>query len=230
MHIIKRKDGSSRIFTRNHALHPDGAHRQRRKTFVAGTALALVAMGGTAFAFLVGEGSGTGTSHATIATPSAVSLSVGDAGSIQMGATNTANYPLTPCALPSAGAATAAACEAGNSPDSIWVVWAVQATKPFIVQSAVPSLNTDGSGNVINNANGNPVVGCRASWFLTKGLLESITTSDGGNTFADGGPNTLPFSANAGQYYFGTDLVFADSGGNQNACAGVTPRLTLTLS
>src|SRR3954451_25059566 len=77
------------------------------------------------------------------------------------------------------------------------------------VSSITAALTSNGSGDVYNTTTSTYAAGCQAAWF-------TVTNH----------PATLPDNLAANATHNGSaDVVLNDSGGDQNACQGVTPQL-----
>lgn len=87
------------------------------------------------------------------------------------------------------------------------------------IQSVTVSLPTESAAGEVGDAEtaaGADIPGCKSSWFTAA---------------LDSGNPTVPADLAAGGTYTGkVDLTMQDSGTNQNACQGVSPAVTVTVS
>jgi len=90
------------------------------------------------------------------------------------------------------------------------------------VTSVTVSIAADGSGNVLDNATGNAVSGCLASWF--SGGSSTFKASDGTTTV------TLPVDLAGADFITGsTSVTMSNASASQDACKLASPRLTVTV-
>ena len=76
--------------------------------------------------------------------------------------------------------------------------------------------NDGGSPANAETSNGTVITGCQASWFAAAG---------------DSGNGSLPSDLSAGGTYSGkVNVTMSDSGGNQDACQGASPGVTVTAA
>jgi hypothetical protein len=164
----------------------------RRRIVIAGasTAVLVAAGGGAAFAYFASTGSGTGNA------------AVGSAGAWDVSAATVTGGPLYP----------------GTGTETI--VFTVQntGTGPQKYADAAPSLNADGNGDV--TVGGNPIAGCKATWFHAT-IVSPATDEPGLNNEIAAGAST-PVTV--------TITMPADETDDQTVCAGKSPQVTLAVS
>jgi hypothetical protein len=197
------------------------ASHKRRVALVIG--LGVLMVGGSAFGYFMNTlASSTGTSHITTGTGTPISATVSpDQPPIEDG--GGALIPMTPT-LPSVISSVGCAnvCQ--------YALFSISAPSPVVVNHITWSVAADGSGNVLNTANGNaPAVGCLASWYVAP-FTSSDSDTFSGSPLAPSQPFQPGFTLTSTTQFVGTPWYLEDNGGNQDACESVSPQIVLTIS
>jgi len=222
-------------------MHKHGKRRKselrwyKRAAFVIPAALAIGASG-VAAAFYIAEGSGTGTTNVPTAnSPSSTTLVIASIPALAAEASNGGKLSPT----------TDAGIKTGSCGCIEMAGWSVTANNANAQVSTLTASVASSGGNVENSANGNaPVPGCLASWFELgipsgdtwsggqwPGLSTTLFPAQLPASAHPTGALTLPTTLTQGvAYYAYVPVVLVDSGTSQNACANVSPLITLTAS
>jgi hypothetical protein len=197
-------------------------HKRRRLWLAAIGALLLV--GGSAAAYYLSHGAGTGTSHGVDGAATTIPVTVTDEGSIGgLGSTQTP-AGLVPTTSFDAGGDTSGA--SGQT-----VVFSLTAPSSANVDTITVAPKVDGSGNIYNQATGSPAVGCLGSWFnlSTDAGVVGVSGSPG-NFHTSGNVLGLPIPITSIPSYSGEPVFLQDNGSDQSACENVEPEFTMTAS
>jgi hypothetical protein len=190
----------------------------KKATIVLPMAGAL-AFGGVAAAYFVAEGSGSGSSHVTTqSTGSSVPVTVTSMGPNGAALLGTAYGSLTP----NAGGAALTGCGCEQDAE-----WNIATAGPNANVATLTATVVVGTGGVVENqAAGNALVpGCLASWFVVGPATLYDGSLQGSNVVAL--PTTISAAANQN---VGAPVYLLDSGTNQDACGGISPLLSLSVS
>jgi|GEM_PF-1855307 len=189
----------------------------RKRVLLALCAIAAFAIVGAAFAYLTTDGSGSGNA--------AVISSTDNAGKWTVSVTPDSTHPL----LPGSGTAslpfTITNASSGN-----------EGLTNVTVALATTTDSLDSTKQDIEDANGNAVTGCYASWFNVDGASGSQSDSSApvyssASTQDSSTQLTLPRDLASGDVVYGTaTITMSDVNANQDACEGHTPKLTVSAS
>jgi hypothetical protein len=165
-------------------------------------ACAVIASAGSAAAYAYFTSTGTADGRTTVGSATAWAVT-GAAGGVTTPASTGTMLPGT-----------------GSSALVYRITNAAASSQSLTTVSVTPASS---GGNIIDDATGNPVAGCTATWFSA--AAATFKASDGTTTV------TLPVTVAASDYVTGTSTVsMSEPGVSQNACQGHFPRMTISVS